>query len=512
MSHTNFNSSKRARIFISYKRNCDDEKLALEVKQALSQYHDVFIDQDMPIGMNWAKRIEQELRKSHFLISFLSATSINSEMVEGEIETAHHLGKELQGYPIILPVRVAFSESLHYPLSAYLNHINWANWNSSTDTQNLIEKLKVAIEMQGFPPDGNPSPDGSGVTSQNPPPLPSAQVEMPEGTVNSESGLYIVRSVDEIALRAIRQQDQAVTITIKGPRQVGKSSLLIRIKEAAAKANKQILYVDFQQIEKTALQNAELFFKQFCKLITRRLKIPDQLNNYWDDSLSKGIICSDYLESYILPELDKPLVLVMDEVDSLFNSSFQTDFFGMLRSWHNSRADDPEWKKLSLALVTSTEPYQFINDEFQSPFNVGEVLSPDDFTLEQVSDLNRRYGMPLSEHQTERLISLLNGHPYLVRRVLYLLANNRITVEDLFDEAKMIEERGPFGDHLRYHLFRLHDKTDLVQDFLQVIKNKTCRDEHVFFRLRGAGLVRREGRLVVPRCQLYTNYFSKNLS
>jgi AAA-like domain len=34
-----------------------------------------------------------------------------------------------------------------------------------------------------------------------------------------------------------------------------------------------------------------------------------------------------------------------------------------------------------------------------------------------------------------------------------------------------------------------------------------CEDERVFFQLRGAGLVRREGRSVIPRCQLYAEYF-----
>jgi hypothetical protein len=45
----------------------------------------------------------------------------------------------------------------------------------------------------------------------------------------------------------------------------------------------------------------------------------------------------------------------------------------------------------------------------------------------------------------------------------------------------------------------------------QVISKNTCADDLVFFRLRGAGLVKREGRAVVPRCQLYAIYFREHL-
>jgi hypothetical protein len=43
------------------------------------------------------------------------------------------------------------------------------------------------------------------------------------------------------------------------------------------------------------------------------------------------------------------------------------------------------------------------------------------------------------------------------------------------------------------------------------MKEGRVNNETVFFRLRGAGLVRREGPQVVPRCELYARYFKKHL-
>ena len=98
-----------------------------------------------------------------------------------------------------------------------------------------------------------------------------------------------------------------------------------------------------------------------------------------------------------------------------------------------------------------------------------------------------------------------------MRRALYLVASQRFTVEELFDQAT--GDNGPFGDHLRHHAFRLHGQPELVEGLRQVIHHNTCPDERVFFRLRGAGLVRRPagGGAVLPRCQLYTNYFRERL-
>jgi hypothetical protein len=182
----------------------------------------------------------------------------------------------------------------------------------------------------------------------------------------------------------------------------------------------------------------------------------------------------------------------------------------MLRSWHNNRARGGDWLRLNLALVTSTEPYQFIADLNQSPFNVGQVVELTDFTLEQVAQLNQRHQNPLVETQVKQLFELLGGHPYLTRRALYLVASGRDTFIELLENA--CEDTGPFGDHLRNHLFRMGDQTKLKQGLVQIIKHERCSDEHVFFRLRGSGLVKRVDTKVVARNMLYIDFFGKRLS
>jgi DNA-binding CsgD family transcriptional regulator len=333
---------------------------------------------------------------------------------------------------------------------------------------------------------------------------PAVTLEKPEGTMNTHSPFYIERSSDRIAFETIQQE--GVTITIKGPRQMGKSSLLLRVRETALAAGKRAALFDFQLFDKPTLANPDLFFRQWCNWVTDELELDNRVDEFWETPLGNSQRTTRYLQRYLLQAVNGPLSLVMDEVDRIFDTPFRSDFFGMLRSWHNNRQTSPLWQALDLVLVTSTEPYQLIEDLNQSPFNVGEVIELVDFTLEQVADLNQRHGAPLNKAEVGRLMGLLSGHPFLVRKALYLAASGRFTNQSLFSEATA--DQGPFGDHLRNQLFRLHERPELMDGMRQVVQKKSCPDERVYFRLRGAGLVKREGYTVIPRCQLYADYFN----
>jgi hypothetical protein len=507
-------TSQPARIFISYKRNVEpDERLALRLYEALRDHCDIFIDQVMLVGTAWAKRIQAELETCDFLIPLLSEHSVHSEMVDAEISTAHHLGKAKRGKPKILPIRVAYTEPFEYPLSAYLDHLNWAIWSSEADTGPLIRELLAAIaggELSTASGAVKPDMGRPTIPASLPRPRHSAdpiRLELPDGTMDPESKFYIERKGDALCQADIARQ--GVTIAIKAPRQLGKSSLLVRTLAGAAAAGKAVAFLDFQLLDCNTLERPEAFFANLCRWISAELDLPDEVDRFWQTKLGYVQLCTRYVGKHILHNMDGSLVLAIDEADRMFDCPFRSEFFGMLRSWHNSRRPGNEWKRLDLALVISTEPYLLIDDLKQSPFNVGQVIELDDFTPDQVCDLNARHGDPLSEAELSRLMDIIGGHPYLMRRALYLVASGQTDPETLF--ASAARDDGPFGDHLRRHLFRFRDKPDLLQAMTQVITHHTCDDEQIFFRLRGAGLVRRAGAAAVPRCRLYAIYFRERL-
>jgi hypothetical protein len=168
------------------------------------------------------------------------------------------------------------------------------------------------------------------------------------------------------------------------------------------------------------------------------------------------------------------------------------------------------WKKLDLVLVTSTEPYLFITDRQQSPFNVSKSFEMADFTSAQVAECNARHGSPLLEDEVSRLFELLHGHPYLTRRALYLVSGKDPQMHPSDMLASAPDESGPFGDHLRHHLLNILHVPDLVSAFRDIVLRRGAIDKHLFERLRGAGLVRWDERSdAVPRCKLYEIYFGR---
>ncbi|HEX7182082.1 MAG TPA: AAA-like domain-containing protein [Thermoanaerobaculia bacterium] len=496
-----------ARVFLSYKRNAEpDERLAQQVLRSLSDKgYSVFIDRKLKIGQDWAGEIEAELRESDFLIVFLSEASSRSEMVKGEIEIARKHATTA-GKPRILPVRVTFTGALPYPLNAYLDRLQYALWQEEADTARLLEILHDALGGGDIS-----SPDVS--LAQAPadgdlPPSYAAPLPPPGGALDVDDPLYLERPPDRSALLLLPQRGQ--TVVIKGPRQMGKSSLLMRSVAAATRAGKRAVLLDFQLLDRETRESSNLFFRRFLASIVEQLELPDRVDELWDSGLANPQNCTRYFERQILSKIPEPLTLAIDEADALFGTDFLGDFFGMIRSWHNLRANPvkPAWKKLDLILVASTEPYMLIDRPHESPFNVGVMLALSDFAPEQVQELNRRHGSPLNGEQLQQLATLLGGHPYLTRKALYSATKER-RPGDLFAQA--IDDTGPFGDHLRYYLLRLQGKQELVTALFQIVQGRSCNDESLCYRLEGAGLVKRQAGKVIPRCQLYADYFRERL-
>jgi hypothetical protein len=154
-------------------------------------------------------------------------------------------------------------------------------------------------------------------TADAPPPY-AAPLPVPGGTLDVDDPWYLSRPTDAMALSIIGQAGQ--TITIKGPRQLGKSSLLMRTLKAAIDLGKKVALLDFQLVDEQTKANAELFFRRFASSIAEQLELPDGVEEIWDPGYSNPQNCTRYLERHILQPLDGPFVIAIDETDAIFRS------------------------------------------------------------------------------------------------------------------------------------------------------------------------------------------------
>ncbi|HEX5692061.1 MAG TPA: AAA-like domain-containing protein, partial [Roseiflexaceae bacterium] len=279
-----------------------------------------------------------------------------------------------------------------------------------------------------------------------PAPLPWATPEPPANDADAQEALYLARPADDAALLAI--QGQGVTLTIAGPRQSGKTMLLGRMIGAAVEQGKHVIALDLQLFDPRQLNDSERFFKAICNGTSCLMGIETRADDCWGD-LGNSYQCTNYFEQIVLPQLDAPLVLAIDKVEAISDPALLADFAAMVRAWSSKRAASALWRTLDLVLLTSVEPDQLVRGE-QSPFSSGETIVVDDFTAEQVAELNLRHGSPFTASQQQVLINLLGGHPYLLRWAFYLTAARHYTAAELINQAH--QESGPFGDHLRAQL------------------------------------------------------------
>ncbi|MBD2194247.1 MULTISPECIES: AAA-like domain-containing protein [Calothrix] len=334
--------------------------------------------------------------------------------------------------------------------------------------------------------------------------------EQPEGQVSLESAFYIERPpIESDCYEEILQS--GALIRIKAPRQMGKTSLLTRILDCGTKQGYSAAYLNFQSADAEFFTNLDKFLQWFCVSIAQELNLPDKLREYWQGVLGSKDKCTNYFQRYLLAEIPHPIVLGLDEVDQVFQyPQVASEFFALLRAWHETSKNKEIWKKLRLAIVHSKEVYIPLNIN-QSPFNVGLPIELPEFNKLQVEDLLQRHDLHWHEVEIQQFMDMLGGHPYLVRKAIYEIARGRINLSQLLQIAPT--EEGFYSDHLRRHLSNLQEDINLASAMKQVVaaSSSVRIDSGLAFKLRSMGLVKFQVNNVISSCELYRQYFDEHL-
>jgi hypothetical protein len=295
---------------------------------------------------------------------------------------------------------------------------------------------------------------------------------------------------------------------------MGKTSLLARGLREARKSGAKVVLTDFQKLNAVHLETIDSFFLALAESITDQLELDDVIpEQSWSPRRGPSMNFDRFLRREILNRVPA-LVWGMDEVDRLFSRPYASEAFGLFRAWHNERSLDPTgpWQKLTMAIAYATEAHLFITDINQSPFNVGTRLFLQDFTIEQVTELNRRYGNPLTKPaELDSFYDLLAGHPYLTRRGLHEMASRKLSFEEFAAQAG--RDEGPFGDHLRRLLVMLAQDSEICKVVREILAGRRSGTPEDFYRLRSSGIVLGDSAHDVRiRCRLYDAYLKLHLS
>lgn len=331
----------------------------------------------------------------------------------------------------------------------------------------------------------------------------------PGGAMEAMSPFYIRRDADEEVLEEVTSNRGVVTV--RGPRQTGKTSLVqqIYVHLKNGESDCRPVFLDFQSIPESEFENINTVWRTVAAATADQLGLDGWTNDGWKSETGYDQNMSRFLKRFVFAEDDAPLLVCLDEVDRVFSHPVQTDFFASIRAFYNRGAHDPDWKRIRWLLCTSSEPAFFIRDLDQSPFNIGARVGLGAFTREETADFVRRHELSLDGVTIDRIMNYVGGRPYLVHLLLYHMARKEQSAwADFFNSRTA--GGGIFKSHLKRYAVQFQKEKDLAEAMRRVIAGKGCRSLEMTDRLEAAGLAREDddGRLI-PACGLYAEYFKR---
>ncbi|MEM8777896.1 MAG: AAA-like domain-containing protein [Cyanobacteria bacterium P01_G01_bin.49] len=331
----------------------------------------------------------------------------------------------------------------------------------------------------------------------------------PSGAVRLDSPYYIERyPIDKQVYQEIRKP--GALVRIKAPREMGKTSLLLRVLDYAKRQGYRTVSLNLEQVDQEILRDLDKFLRWLCANIARQFQLKPKLNEYWDEDLGSKISCTFYFEDYLLKSIATPLVFALDEMNQIFeHPQIAKDFLPLLRSWYEKSKILPIWQILRLIVVHSTEIYVPL-DINRSPFNVGLPIQLTHFSLDEVQQLTQRYGVDwLDREEIRQLMNLIGGHPALVHTAIYHLSFGKITLAQLLETASTTT--GIYCHHLQRHRIILQEQPELANALNTVINatDPVELESILAYKLGSMGLIQQSGNKAIPGCNLYQQYFAQ---
>jgi hypothetical protein len=471
-----------------------DAALVEILKNALVEApYEVHVDLHRRISMDWAMSISEKIRTADVVIVLASDQTAGSEMLDYELEIAND-AKLKNGSMKMMLVPLGDESAANRNGMPLLGGHQTRVWAGDEDSDALIAEILEIVEGPA-----QISPTGVLVGESG-------------GGISSQSGFYVEREADP-KLRSCVIQEEPTTL-IRGPRQTGKTSLLAKGIRIVQEQGWQTCVTDFQRMGSNLYRGEADFYQTLMATLARQLESEYGLKFDW--SWEPAFAPTSNLNEFVVNMISATptrVVWFMDEADALFTTSFADSFFALVRSWHNARAFsmDEIWSRFSVVIVYATEAHLFIQDINRSPFNVGQRIDLDAFTLRQVEDLNQQYGSPLRGiDQVVALQDLLEGQPFLTRAAFDHFAKGGGNLRTLLASAD--QDDGPFGDHLRRLLVAVTQLSNVRETIKKVLANSFVPASDEVSRLVSAGIVvpNSSGNHVF-RCKLYRRYLESHL-
>jgi AAA-like domain len=348
------------------------------------------------------------------------------------------------------------------------------------------------------------------------------------GSLESDDPTYVKRQADTDLYEGLKCGKFCYVLN---SRQMGKSSLRVRVMQQLQLDGIACAVIDLSKIGSFDV-NPEQWYAGLIRGLIKGFNLSSKVNlrTWWrehDELLSPVQRLSEFIEEVLLAEIHQKIVVFVDEIDSILSLNFSmNDFFAFIRSCYNNRVDNPQYKRLTFALIGVATPSDLIRDKKRTPFNIGKAIELHGFQFDEARHLAR--GLEGKAKNPEAALKVIlewtGGQPFLTQRVCNLVLTSQLSIAEE-KEAELVEklvqsriiENWEFQDeqeHLKTvgeRIFRSEQRTaQLLEIYQQILRSgEILADESLEqMELLLSGLVvKQQGKLKVYN-RIYQDVFN----
>jgi WD40 repeat protein len=263
------------------------------------------------------------------------------------------------------------------------------------------------------------------------------------GSLPEHAPSYVTRQADRSFYYGLKSGDFCYVFN---SRQMGKTSLLVRTLHRLRSEGVACTTIDVSGRGSGDIQPEQWYAGIVYTLIKDfQLANPLQfIKSWWQerDFLDPAQRLAEVIETILLPNTTEQIVIFIDEIDSILSLNFSTDdFFALIRSCYDKRSNNPDYQRLTFALIGVAKPSDLIEDKRRTPFNIGQAIELTGFTLAEAAPLSTGLKSFVDNPSAvlAQILQWTGGQPFLTQKLCFLLVQSGVSVP--IGSEKVIVER-----------------------------------------------------------------------
>jgi WD40 repeat protein len=348
------------------------------------------------------------------------------------------------------------------------------------------------------------------------------------GSIPIDNQSYIERQADRDLYDRLKAREYCF---IFNSRQMGKSSLRVRTMQKLQQDGVKCVVID-PQTRGTTLREDQWYAGTVKRLI-EDLNLSEHVSfsTWWKELDAQSISVVErfyeFVDQILLRYITEDVVVFVEEVDNLLSLTFDTDgFFSLIRSFHERRAENPAYQRLTFTFLGVATPYDLIRGHQYSAFNIGYAIELGGFQLSEAVPLSQGLigKVPDPQAVLAAVLEWTGGQPFLTQKLLKLITREpesklpadefvRQVVLDKIVNQWESQDVPPHLKTLRDRLLLSDEKGRgrLLSLYQQVIENGSIpTDQSVDQRqLRLTGFVVKHNDQLFAYNPIYTKVFDK---